>query len=757
MPEEKPKQSLADRLIASRKSNTISTTPTTTTESTSPTAGTTPASTPVVSTGTSTGAWDNEVAPLLIKHESWRPNFTEENSPYINAFKNVLNGKYEKLAGELTEEEYKKYNSFKDAANNFKNILIQIDKGVKIEPSKIEEASMDWQSKFFDFRSSNLIPTEDGRPAMNDKTYELVDYDTYLTNTIEPIPNFTKTNTSIVVDYNNPKKEGPRLKPDAAYSRLDEWDNQYKNEIVNNSSKVIDSWVNTSMNLLYSDFNNPANKNTIYNFYTSAFNVIGTIGTGGSDPNNDAIISRISDLIKGKDIDTTLNIIKENRTGISDALANLGYYTTANIFGQNKDGVGKTEIYYDADPELYNNFNLASGAINMYNSYSDKLKTYKKNAKRRAFDAFSDSDVDSEKEFLFNAAINDDGLATSEESFLREIKSKPPVEIKSIIPPTTVGIGVPVTPSGTGYIEKIPYDKWLAKKEASIFNLYARFGKESSVNNQLLDIRDNVLKEYKQILDTVTPGEIDNEGFASGLYSQGFGEYASPELAFVGVDLTLGSAKKLANVKNSKQENINKLFSIITDKSGIVNTKDVVLLDNEDIKDGLEAFNMDDFYEKQQDNSLKFDNYFANAKDLNKSTVKFERYSNLDGYSYYEFNSGDKKLGMMIPFEALESKSESLFIKTKENPVDRLFHFTGEYILPDIVDTTAGNAPIIKDRKIRLDGKKNNILDFTWQGEDGKWNPESINVGHTTGTTITNSIAIMNSITDQIRNKQIIK
>lgn len=730
---------------------------TTSTEPTSPTAGTTPASTTsAIKPGK---AWDNEVAPLIIKHK-WEENFTEENNPYVDVLKNVLNGEYEKPDVKLSEDNQKLYSGFKTAANNFKDILIQLDKGVKIDPDKIKDASWEWQTKFFDFKEGIGVPTS-GYSGFDDNTNLLVPYSRYILNTTEPVPLFEERGTSITVDYNDAGKKGPRLKPDAAFSKLEEWDNEYMTEIDKNVTPVLNSWVNSSIDKLKTDFNNKANKNTIYNFYEQAFKFIEKNGTGSNSQNADTLASNLLKQINDAkwQIDSTLNIIKENEEEVKNVLGNLGYFSKINIYGENRSGadkVGSSDIYYATNQDLDNNVNAADAMIQNYSEYNLKLKLFRRNSIDNAIKNFNDTDLGSEKSIVFEALFDESGRKRSAEEFLKIIKSRPPIETMETIGNETDEFGRSMGgPPKQTYIKKIPYANWLAQKEASIFNLYAKFGRESSVNNQLIDIYDNALNHYKKNLSNTLPAEFDPK-FSTGLYSEGFGEVSSPKLKFMGVDLRIDNqSKALTNLGTKKQENINKLFTIISGGSGNINQDNIVLLNNADIKKGLESFDDDDKEEKKSQNAQKFDEFFNNNQSLNFSEVKFERYSNLPNHSYYEFNSGGRKLGMLVPFDALEKESENMYVKTKENPIDRVFHFTGIYRMPDVVYTNAGNTSIIKDRKITLDVNQNNIIQFTWLGDDGKWNAETINAGHTSGTTIENTKAIMNSITDQMRNKQI--
>lgn len=768
-PEKQPAKTLLERTkerLAATKSGTQSTASTTTVPSTSTsavatssTAGTTPATTTsATSTSTTPGrAWDNEVAPLLIKHESWKPNFTEEYNGDV--LKNVLNGEYEKKDIKISDENKKLYSGFKTAANNFKDILIQIDKGVKVDPDKIKNASLEWQTKFFDFKKGIGVPTS-GYSGFDENNL-LIPYTKYITNTTEPVPLFDEMGTSITVDFNDAGKKGPRLKPDAAFSRLEEWDAEYKNEIINNTTPVINSWVTTSMEKLKSDFNNKANKNQIYNFYESAFKTIDKYGTGSNDSNDENNASKILEQIKNSkwQVDSTLNIIQQNQVEVKQILGNLGFFAKTKLYSDNITGldkVGSSDIYYIEGQKLDDKVNAADAMIQNYSEYDLKLKEFRTTSVKRAIDTFSDSDLGSEKTVVFNALFDENGKKRSAEDFLKIIKSKPPVETMQTMGGETDEFGRSMGgPPRQDYIKKIPYGTWLAQKEASIFNLYARFGKESSVDNQLIDIYDNALDHYKKKLSTTLPAQFDPR-FSTGLYKQGFGEVASPKLKFMGVDLSIDNqSKALTNLGSKKQENINKLFNIISGGSGNINQDNIVLLNNADIKKGLESFDDDAKREKKYENAQKFDEFFNNNPSLNYSEVKFERYSNLPNHSYYEFNSGGRKLGMLVPFDALENESEMMYVKTKENPIDRVFHFTGIYRMPDVVYTNAGNTSIIKDRKISLDANQNNIIQFTWLGEDGKWNPETINAGHTSGTTIENTKAIMNSITDQIRSNQI--
>ena len=734
------------------KERNISSAPTT--ESTSSIVGITPTSTSIISTG----IWDSQIAPI-IKLNKWESNFDEASNPNVAGLKYVLNGDYEPFSNQLTKESGKLYDDFKTAANNFKNNLLKISKGEKVSNDELSKSNLDWQVKFQDFKS-NLIRPSDNEPGIDPTTNKLIDYKTYLKKSTEPFIE-DKFDISTTVDFKKSNKEGARTNPDAAYQKLVDWETGYRDDIYNSVEPVLNSWVNTGLNYLSTSTDNTAYRNNIYALVNSTLEHIDKWGLDSKNLDNstryEKTASDLKDLLKNKSFDEQIEIIKQNKSDIKQLVENMGYFGKINVFNSNLSKIGKENIYYEQDKNLEDKVNLAKFSIQNFGNYKQEVSLYKDKLKEYAMNNWNDKDLGSQKSPLFNALINKYGDVNSLEEFKNIIKSMPPVEEKVVMGGETDEFGRQIGPGKTEYVKKTPYAQWLASKESRFFNFLPEMGVQSSIDNQLADIYENTFKHYKQTVDEISP-DVLSKKYQNGLYRTGLGDVISPALTFKGVDLSLDNNNNLKNVRtNSKQENISKIFNLINN-GGNINKTDIALFNENEITKGLNSFDIEDFNNQKNNNKKRFDEFFGRNEPLDFSKMSFERYSNVPGHAYYEFEApSGKKLGMIIPHAKLESVSEELYIRTKENPIDRAFHFTGEYIFPDVVDQQAGNYPIIRNRRIDLDKDRNNIISFEYKSDDGKWNVQTINAGHTSGTTIENTKAIMNSITKQIINKELNK
>jgi hypothetical protein len=758
MPEPKSAlERLKEKALAKIEASKSSNAPSTTSSSSVSTPSSSTDSKPVVETN----VWDSQLAPVIDRNKKWQPAFDTIANPDVLGLKYALNGEYKKFATSLNSENKKAYDKFETSANNFKDVLLKLDKGEKIPQQDIEKASLDWQTDFQTFKNNSLAPREnvdDRSPIFDDQSKKIISHVDYLKKSQDPVPDYKRMGTSVTVSF----KENGNLNPDATYNKIKDWEKEYKNDIDKNIQPVLNSWIKTGL-IGLNKKDNTAYQNNVYKLVTSALDVVSKYPSDEYGEGVKEMVFKLSGLLKNKsnDFDAQIEIIKQNDKDINVLFSNLNFFAKTKVFNDNKDAIGNDDIYYESDSELYNNLNAATSNLENYGVYRTEIAAYKTGIKTKAENTWNNKDLASQKSPLFNALINQYGDVVELDEFKKIIKSMPPVKIKETAGGETDEFGVAIGPQKSQFIREVPYANWLAGKEASMFNVFAQMGRESSVDNQLDDIYKNLSDQYIQTMDTSSPATIDTKYFA-GLYAGGFGDLISPALVYKGVNLNQDNInKQLADVSNPKQENINKIYKLLVDSKGAINKSDIVLFNDADITKGLEAFDQEDLNINKVTNPDKFKEFFkldpndpkAN-ENLDMVDVAFERYSNIPGHAYYEFEKPNgKKLGMIIPHKKLEDVSELMYVKTKENPIDRLFHFTGEYKMPNVTDNN--DATVIKDRNIRLDGDKNNIISFSYLDDSGNWVDESFSAGHTSMTTIENTKAIMNSITNQIVNKKL--
>ena len=719
-------ESIEDRLKryakedAERGIKSSAPTSTTTTESTSPTAGTTPASTNV---------WDSQIAPL-IKNNKWEANFDSTKTLYLPALKKVLNGEYDKFAkyGEAKTT----FDAFKKSAEDYKNMLFDIDKGVKIPNDKFQKINGDWQNNFYDFAQAVADPTDDN-PGINPLTFNLMSHKDYIKNTTAPYIDSNKSKISTNVKYDKgiigDIFGGDKLIADPGYTRLVEWEADYKNEINKNVSAVLDSWSNLSL-FNVNKIDNTAYKNDVYNFVNESLKFITKSGANTNDETVNSIYKSSADnilkLMKGKSIDDAIEIIKQNKTDLNPLLTNTGYINKVFVFNKfSNEGLGKNNLYYENDSSLYDKVNLATSALENQEYYKSEVKEYKTEVKKQAANLYTNSSFADIKDQLFNLVINEYGDVNSLDEFKKQINKFPP-----------------------------DFAKALAVRNSSAFNPFPQMGYR--IEPQLDDIYEDIKDNYTQAYDKVKPNQT-LEKYKNTLYTLGLGDVVAPNIYFKGVDLTLNEFGNIANKDaNIKQQNISNLFKIISNDN-VVNNSDIVLLDQTQINKGLNAYDIDDFQSDKENNREKFNEFFNNNKNLDFSKMSFQRFSNVPGHAYYEFetpgdakaNLSEKRLGVLIPYTKLENldgkgTGEDLYVKTKESGADRAFHFTGKYTMPDTVDEETGK-PLVKNKSINLDPKtESKYITYDYLLDDGTYATNKIDLGHTSGTPIETSRSILN-------------
>jgi hypothetical protein len=217
-------------------------------------------------------------------------------------------------------------------------------------------------------------------------------------------------------------------------------------------------------------------------------------------------------------------------------------------------------------------------------------------------------------------------------------------------------------------------------------------------------------KSYKKTFDDVNVKQI----YDATLLDVGFGKDRNQALNYVGVNLAVDKNMKLKETSGPKQENVQKVFSLLFDENGNVDKENVTLFSNKDIEDGLNAVQPGELKEQRKLNEEVLKNFLKTNND--NVTMTFYRNTNVSGQSAYQFYNTKTKESMMVyaPQTMLGKKgvNEDLFTKTGRDPLDFTFKAKGQLDMPIFNDKN--NKALYKSAALKYDKERDSYVGEIW-------------------------------------------
>jgi hypothetical protein len=545
-----------------------------------------------------------------------------------------------------------------------------------------------------------------------------------------------------------------KVNPYQGYIQTKGYLNLSMESVKNQVKPLVKAWGDNAYNYFNADDKaagriDSKNRDNTLNFSKDALTFISKYGTQSGNPVYDkenkkkaaVILNKLNAFGKNEDPrvarDEQIKYIKQLTTGKTNQLTNMvedmGYYGSVFLYKKYKDVLGSNDKYYQGAEKYLGKTDELDEEIDSHETYAKGIKEDKLEART---EAMKPMDMP-HKQMFFKNIISDNGNIQSYHQFLKNAGYDP----------KTGSLGKNSRDPRTGIV--IPPELYRAYDDLNSYWTGTTGGTTSRVNpNEVNYFGGKDGKEYKSYGTTFA---IGNKGAFDKIMRQAYnetvkaykkrfsdlndpkkrekdlgrGSTADKVFYYDYVDMSLDKNGFLVNTSGDKHKNVSTIFDMMKNADGTINTRNVTLLSNEELKRGTYSkaskATLDKEYLLDQ-NPDKFNNFFK-GKDLSQMYVEFDRHSSVPYRSTYTFvnmKTGEK-LAMIAPVDHIKKHKEYIHAKTWMTVPEARFQRLGQLKLPDS-DGYYKNAAIIQK-----DGQK--LAVFQYKDDDGVLKREQLELG----------------------------
>lgn len=700
--------------------------------------------------------WDSQIAPIIDEHPELKKfvNF-QTSKPMMRA----VNGRYDKVMGQLKEDDPKAYESFKKFKNSSWAMANELKKfnTDEFDAEKFTKYQKDAIVYFNGIADSYDYEKGKGL-AMNSEGHMMTreQYDKW-----DQTPRVSKDKASTTAKVVYDPTADQELIADyelanvsSGYKKLKRIDQYYKNQGLDLIQPITKSWVSTSLQGIDTKHPNGESDSAVLNMNKDILSHIGKHKTtqdpdlaAGDQKNANDILKQL----RGKDRTEQLQIIKDYSEKINGMTGRMGYYGNATIYNKYKKGViGQNLNYYPQrkgkDRDDYYNETQENGIIDRTIMNFQAFRGVDKEIRLKTLDIVTNKKWEairdganlggdlSEKDMLvaFKSLVDENGNIRSLKAWQGELGKN---LTKTVSLKDQWGYEQNYSENTEGLVKF--YNKIGGVTDPNYFvsdyntrgNLYSQSaGDQKELREDMAKDKQRQLsanakqqqvwteaylklkKSYKKTFDDVNVKQI----YDATLLDAGFGKDRNQALNYVGVNLAVDKNMKLKETTGPKQENVQKVFGLLFDENGNVDKENVTLFSNKDIKDGLNAVQPSELKEQRKLNEQVLKNFLKTNND--NVTMTFYRNTNVSGQSAYQFYNTKTKESMMVyaPQTMLGKKgvNEDLFTKTGRDPLDFTFKAKGQLDMPIFNDKN--NKPAYKSAALKYDKERDSYVGEIW-------------------------------------------
>lgn len=641
--------------------------------------------------------WDAEIKPLLEK-AGLADNFNYKNS--LELMK-VVNGRYDKFAHRLKTEDPKLYETYKQFSDNAGALVAMIKAG------KTNQADFKLLDKYRNAASNHFSDLSDMLQD-SEKSYWKID-DKY---NIVSKPKFEQTFDGIVkltgfTQSKQVNEDGELVDRNDGYLRLKNIEKVQQSRLMNYTKPLVTSWINLGVQNI-----NTPNKSAddTQNAHAIAIDLVNHVAQYGTKSNkffadkdkNEAL--KIAAAVYNKPYEEQINIIKSNSDVLSKMSERLGFYGTMSLYNKHKNGLGKNIAFYPTvvngktKDEYFKDKTIIENYRKSYNRFKNegdfKLREQAEVMvmENRDLDPYLKNIQGSNSDFkLISSSILDaKNNIVSFDKWVQNINASDYDRLKKESVRWTEGGMAPDMPqSFESTSTRLARQQYGSKKAMG----------DNVVESGLKEIYANAVKGYKKQFDKINAKSIwENSNIT------GFGSSVSDNFGTVGLNLTLDKNKNLVSTTYNKQQNVNKLLSLMKNKNGEWINENVTAFGTADTNNGFNSIQASDLYDQSKLTKGVLETFF-NSKDLSHVNMELMRNTNVPGKVAYMFynTKTDKKMTIFLNKSKVQDIKEHVFIKTSESPEQFEFELEGKMDMPDAPNIGGvkkyENAVITRDPK----------------------------------------------------------
>lgn len=653
--------------------------------------------------------WDARIQPV-IDANGWDKDINYSNSVHIMK---AVNGRYDHVlnAKDVDPALKEKISQFK---NNSWSFAKELEKGSTgpVDSKKITMYQNN-ANKLWSEISGSLNPGKNKAYVVDDKqrivSRKQFDKDYQL-------PEVLKSGSGSGEDG-----FGSSSSPTDAYVQLKGYNDSYRNNLKTKIKPVVGKWLNTSLNLLNSDYEDakkidPDNRLNAYKMTTDVLKHIEKYGTTNGDETIDGRNKQLAVKILGEMRGVTewkdkLNVIKKysNVNGenqITDLANDLGYYGSKHIFDKHKSTLGKNDKYFGGDKKLQNSMDHIDRLNTDYKEFQDTDKQLRLAALEKLKSSDDHGIEGGSKMEAFNSLLGANGNIVDFDTWKQKM-SAVRKEYDGWNPETLTG-NEKYTKEG----RMISYENHLTKAiddNQTTIHIWS----EDNLgyrNRMARQVYNNSVKAYKQKFQDIKVPHV----FKSSLLQQGLGDNMNPKLRYNSVDMSTDKNGNLIKSEGPKAENVNKLFSLMRDEDGNIDKENVTFLNDHYTKNEFANVSKNDMVHLKEKNDQTYKDFFKHNK-MDDVSVTFVRNASVKYHSAYVFKNNEtgKEMTMIVPQEKLKTAKEPMFENTRLSGNDYTFQVKGKKEIPD-------REGVYKNAFIREEhGQK--VAYFKYKNEDGVW------------------------------------
>lgn len=662
--------------------------------------------------------WDARIQPV-IDANGWDKNVNYSNSVHIMK---AVNGRYDHVlnAKDVDPALKEKISQFK---NNSWSFAKELEKGSTgpVDSKKITMYRNN-ANKLWSEISGSLNPGKNKAYVVDDKqrivSRKQFDKD-------DQLPEILKSGS-----WSGEDGFGSSSSPTDAYVQLKGYNDSYRNNLKTKIKPVVGKWLNTSLNLLNSDYEDakkidPDNRLNAYKITTDVLKHIEKYGTTNGDETIDGRNKQLAVKILGEMRGVTewkdkLNVIKKysNVNGenqISDLANDIGYYGSKHVFDKHKTTLGKNDKYFGGDKKLQNSMDHIDRLNDDYKEFQDTDKKLRMKAlnivKSTGYGDLEGNDGRGVKDSIYDSLIGSNGAIADFDTWKKKMRS---------VRREYDGWDNSQLTGKEQYTKEgrlIGNENHLAdvfdKNKSSLWSIWANdrgLFQSHDPNKVARNVYNQAVKTYKEKFQDIKVPHV----FKSTLLQQGLGDNMNPRLRYNSVDLSMDKNGNLIKSEGPKAENINKIFSLMKDEDGNIDKESVTFLNDHYTKNEFVNVSKNDMVNLKEKNDQTYKDFFKHNK-MDDVSVTFVRNASVKYHSAYVFKNNEtgKEMTMIVPQEKLKTAKEPMFENTRLSGNDYTFQVKGKKEIPDR-EGVYKNAFIREER-----GQK--VAYFKYKNEDGVW------------------------------------
>jgi hypothetical protein len=679
--------------------------------------------------------WDKTYQPI-IENLKLEDKFNYQSSKHIMR---AVNGRYDKVMGQLKTDDpalYKKFQQFKSSSQAFADGLITYQK-----TGNPEAINKNWLSSTTLFTEiANKLDYSQNKKYAVDSEANVLTREQYEKNDQEAhAGDGYSTNAKVIFNGDELLADYEKMGTSSEYNKLKNINKVWQSEIKKKTEPIVTSWVSTSLkNIDPTDKTNAKNNDQAWALSVDLLKHVsqyGTVDRPNLRKQDKELAMSIRKQMWGKGLKEQLEVLKNNSEKLEGMSNRLGFHGSTKLLNAHKKTIGDNiQNYPETDTRQRNEFaNEDMDSITyMLGHYKDfknidvDLRSKALELNKVNWEVTKDSnglDINKKQfDVAMDALVDAKGNIMTYEKWKQNLRGQQDpsknVYIKGGTP--TFGSAFRNVKSENIKNENALGQLWEQNKTNNYNDPYQYFTGQTNkegVEEDLTAIYRGLKKGYKKEFSNIKNDQV----YQSSLLLNGFGNNRNRTVKHIGLDMSIDENFNLKSSTSKKQENLNKVLSLMKDANGEIAKEGVTFFNDEQAKKGLFAKQASDLTGQQKYNQDIASDFLKG--DLSNVTMEFFRNTNVSGQVAYSFyNKKTKKsMVMYVPAEKVSKNKgvgEDLYVNTAKSLVDFNFAAKG---FKDMKIYQAKNKPAYESAKLVYDDNTDSYVGkmYYWN-EEGK-------------------------------------